>query len=76
MNQSQLKKISIKCAHKVIAKEVFVEPLNFPLDESRKSIILYYYTKESRPANQSISEKPHSIIWVKSSLKDKRGNSL
>ena len=51
-------------------------PLNFPLDESRKSIILYYYTKESRPANQSISEKPHSALWVKRSLKDKRGNSL
>ena len=52
------------------------EPLNFPLDESRKSIILYYYTKESRPANQSITEMPHSALWVKRSLKDKRGNSL
>jgi hypothetical protein len=39
-------------------------------------LFFYYYSKESRPANQSISEKPHSIIWVKRSLKDKRGNSL
>ena len=51
-------------------------PLNCPSDESRKSIILYYYTKESRPANQSITEKPHSALWVKRSLKDKKGNSL
>ena len=86
MNQSQLKKIIKKISPIFNRLVVFdtndysfhgiPEPLNFPLDESRKSIILYYYTKESRPANQSITEKPHSALWVKRSLKDKRGNSL
>jgi Rps23 Pro-64 3,4-dihydroxylase Tpa1-like proline 4-hydroxylase len=51
-------------------------PLNFPLGESRKSIILYYYTKASRPLDQSIGEGHHSALWVKRNLKDKKGSYL
>lgn len=50
------------------------DPLNFPKDESRKSIILYYYTKESRPSSQIDVEEPHSALWKKRGLLDKRGN--
>jgi Rps23 Pro-64 3,4-dihydroxylase Tpa1-like proline 4-hydroxylase len=49
-------------------------PLNFPDGEDRKSIILYYYTKESRPLNQISEDKPHSALWRKRGLLDKRGN--
>jgi Rps23 Pro-64 3,4-dihydroxylase Tpa1-like proline 4-hydroxylase len=50
------------------------DPLNFPEDEVRKSIILYYYTKEPRPASQIAVEAPHSALWKKRGLLDKRGN--
>lgn len=50
------------------------DPLNFPDGSNRKSIILYYYTKEERPHGQNIFNKPHSALWVKKNLKDKRGN--
>ena len=50
------------------------EPLNFPDGELRKSIILYYYTKEPRPSEQILIEKPHSALWKKMNLNDKRGN--
>jgi len=50
------------------------DPLNFPSNEVRKSIILYYYTKEPRPANQIIINEPHSALWKKRGLTDKRGN--
>jgi Rps23 Pro-64 3,4-dihydroxylase Tpa1-like proline 4-hydroxylase len=50
------------------------DPLNFPKDKSRKSIILYYYTKESRPSNQIDINEPHSALWKKRGLLDKRGN--
>jgi len=49
-------------------------PLNFPEGEIRKSIILYYYTKDSRPHTQISVEKPHSALWKKRGLNDKRGN--
>jgi Rps23 Pro-64 3,4-dihydroxylase Tpa1-like proline 4-hydroxylase len=49
-------------------------PLKFPESETRKSIILYYYTKESRPDSQISVEKPHSALWKKRNLLDKRGN--
>ena len=51
------------------------DKLNFPEGESRKSIILYYYTKNPRPKNQITIENPHSALWVKKGLKDKKGNS-
>jgi Rps23 Pro-64 3,4-dihydroxylase Tpa1-like proline 4-hydroxylase len=50
------------------------DPLNFPKDEVRKSIILYYYTKESRPESQIAVSEPHSALWKKRNLLDKRGN--
>lgn len=49
-------------------------PINFPEGEDRKSIILYYYTKETRPSDQILEEKPHSALWKKRGLLDKRGN--
>jgi len=49
-------------------------PLNFPVGEIRKSIILYYYTKDPRPDSQIAVKEPHSALWKKRDLKDKRGN--
>lgn len=50
------------------------EPINFPLEAGgRKSIILYYYTKERRPPEHTNTEDPHSALWVKRRLLDKRG---
>lgn len=50
------------------------EPLKFPPGESRKSVILYYYTKEPRPSAQISVEAPHSALWKKRNLRDKRGS--
>lgn len=49
-------------------------PLNFPEEEVRKSILLYYYTKAPRPESQIIVTEPHSALWKKRGLNDKRGN--
>jgi Rps23 Pro-64 3,4-dihydroxylase Tpa1-like proline 4-hydroxylase len=50
------------------------DPLNFPADRARKTIILYYYTKESRPDSQVAVAQPHSALWKKRGSRDKRGN--
>ena len=50
------------------------DPLNFPKGHNRKSIILYYYTKEARPSHQVEVEKPHSALWKKKGILDKKGN--
>jgi len=50
------------------------EPLNFPPGQQRRSIILYYYTQAPRPAHQVAVSAPHSALWVKRQLNDKRGN--
>lgn len=50
------------------------DPLNFPNGHVRKSIILYYYTKESRPSSQIAIAEPHSALWKKKGILDKRGN--
>ena len=50
------------------------DPINFPTETPRRSIILYYYTKESRPKSQTVVAEPHSALWKKRSLLDKRGN--
>ncbi len=50
------------------------DPISFPPEKSRKSILLYYYTFESRPGNQIVENSPHSALWVKRNLLDKRGN--
>jgi Rps23 Pro-64 3,4-dihydroxylase Tpa1-like proline 4-hydroxylase len=49
-------------------------PLAFPPGKTRKSIILYYYTKDSRPKEQVVVAEPHSALWKKRDLLDKRGN--
>lgn len=49
-------------------------PLKFPIGETRKSIILYYYTKEPRPEGQISIQEPHSALWKKRNFLDKRGN--
>lgn len=50
------------------------DPLNFPDGEARRSIILYYYTKAPRPESQTVVTEPHSALWIKRGLMDKRGN--
>ena len=52
------------------------DPVEFPDGTKRKSIILYYYTKDSRPECQTLTEEPHSALWVKKGIKDKLGNIL
>lgn len=49
-------------------------PLNFPEDELRRSILLYYYTKDPRPDTQIAVAEPHSALWKKRNFNDKRGN--
>lgn len=49
-------------------------PINFPENVDRKSILLYYYTLMPRPSSQISVKEPHSALWVKKGLKDKRGN--
>lgn len=51
------------------------DPLNFPAGQVRKSIILYYYTKEARPSSQVKFNQPHSALWKKRGDTDKRGNT-
>jgi Rps23 Pro-64 3,4-dihydroxylase Tpa1-like proline 4-hydroxylase len=50
------------------------DPLNFPEGKARRSIILYYYTKEPRPQHLTVVEEPHSALWKKRDLNDKKGN--
>ena len=50
------------------------DPVKFPDGINRKSIILYYYTKDSRPEDQTLTGDPHSALWVKKGIKDKKGN--
>jgi hypothetical protein len=49
-------------------------PLAFPLGHTRKSLILYYYTKEDRPSGHVRVGEPHSALWKKRDFLDKRGN--
>ena len=49
------------------------DPINFPKKHPRRSVILYYYTKESRPKDKTKFLKPHSALWVKKNYKDKKG---
>ena len=50
------------------------DPLNFPEGLARRSIILYYYTKDERPSDQVTVNEPHSALWKKKGGLDKRGN--
>lgn len=49
------------------------EPLASPPGIARKSIILYYYTLASRPGQHVAVNDPHSALWKKRKLLDKRG---
>jgi hypothetical protein len=49
------------------------DPLNFPEDFPRRSLLLYYYTKESRPSSQIAQSEPHSALWKKRNFRDKKG---
>jgi Rps23 Pro-64 3,4-dihydroxylase Tpa1-like proline 4-hydroxylase len=49
-------------------------PLNFPDGEVRKSVLLYYYTKSPRLDSQIATKEPHSALWKRRGLKDKKGN--
>tara|TARA_B100001173_G_scaffold311948_1_gene330984 strand:- start:2123 stop:2905 length:783 start_codon:yes stop_codon:yes gene_type:complete len=50
------------------------DPVNFPEGNGRKSIILYYYTKAKRKKSEIVVKGPHSALWKKRNLKDKKGN--
>lgn len=43
-------------------------PLACPEGNSRKSLIFYYYTAESRPSEQVLKAEPHRALWRKKSL--------
>lgn len=49
-------------------------PLRCPEGILRRSIILYFYTKEDRPNEHVTVAEPHSALWKKRDLLDKRGN--
>ncbi len=51
------------------------DPIQCPKDISRMSIVLYYYTKEPRLKDQVKFKKPHSALWKKKSIKDKKGKT-
>ena len=45
-------------------------PLMCPSDQSRKSLILYYYTAAPRPETQILVERPHRALWRKRQMKE------
>jgi Rps23 Pro-64 3,4-dihydroxylase Tpa1-like proline 4-hydroxylase len=49
------------------------DPVNFPKNELRRSIILYYYTKEERRGAETVVSEPHSALWKKKGVTDKKG---
>lgn len=49
-------------------------PVRFPDDDPRRSIILYYYTAATRPTEHVLEERPHSALWKSKDFHDKRGN--
>ena len=49
------------------------DPVNFPDENPRRSLLLYYYTKEKRPNDQVIVDEPHSALWKKKNMLDKKG---
>lgn len=49
----------------------FPEPINCPNEKSRRSLILYYYTKDSHNSSKIKESKPHSALWKKHGFTDK-----
>ena len=39
------------------------QPLNCPEHESRKSLILYYYTSQPRNEDEIARDDPHRALW-------------
>ena len=51
-------------------------PIKFPKENTRKSIILYYYTVEKRPTENVVTDKPHSALWRSKGFSDKKGKKI
>ena len=49
-------------------------PINFPANKPRRSILLYYYTVAPRNPEQIVEASPHSALWKSKGMLDKRGN--
>jgi hypothetical protein len=49
-------------------------PINFPPNDPRRSIILYYYTVAPRPSSMVTIEEPHSALWKSTGFTDKNGH--
>lgn len=49
--------------------------INYPKTNPRKSVILYYYTKDDRKKSEIKVKKPHSALWVKKKYKDHNNRS-
>jgi|TARA_Y100000389_G_C17440742_1_gene508397 Rps23 Pro-64 3,4-dihydroxylase Tpa1-like proline 4-hydroxylase len=52
------------------------DPINFPEKNPRRSILLYYYTKEKRSRSQIKISHPHSALWKRRGEKDKKGKKI
>lgn len=48
-------------------------PIKFPKNKPRKSLILYYYSRNPRPKHHTRTNKPHSALWLKKKMLDKKG---
>tara|TARA_Y100000592_G_C5456378_1_gene311565 strand:+ start:174 stop:926 length:753 start_codon:yes stop_codon:yes gene_type:complete len=49
----------------------YPDPIECPNGISRKSLILYYYTKAPQKACETQVKDPHSALWVKKGLRDR-----
>ena len=49
----------------------YPEPIQCPPDIKRKSLILYYYTKDAQSCETVRVPQPHSALWVKRGMRDK-----
>ncbi|ERL99456.1 hypothetical protein HIMB11_00402 [Rhodobacteraceae bacterium HIMB11] len=49
-------------------------PINFPSDDPRRSMLLYYYTVAQRPTFQIMEDALYSALWKSMGFTDKRGN--
>ena len=52
----------------------YPEPITCPTDVSRRSLILYYYTKDKASTDKIKVSDPHSALWVKRDHTDKNFN--
>ena len=53
----------------------YPDPIQCPETVSRRSLILYYYTKEPQVMSETTVLEPHSALWVKKELKDRKGKA-